>query len=77
MHIYFRDDENAVEEIKSLPGVSRYGVKRLVDALQPVVDTGLKSVLLFGVPSSLPKVHEFEMIIIINHVPGSLHHIMY
>ena len=45
-----------MEEISSLPGVCRYGVNQVVKALRPVVENGLKSVLLFGVPSSLPKV---------------------
>ncbi len=53
----FRDsDDNAVEEIKSLPGQARYGVNKLQEFLQPIVDNGLESVLLFGVPSKVPKV---------------------
>ncbi|GFR88418.1 delta-aminolevulinic acid dehydratase [Elysia marginata] len=38
-----------------MPGQSRYGVNRLVEALTPLVDMGLKAVLLFGVPENLPK----------------------
>ena len=51
-----RDEDDAVEEITSLPGQARYGVNRLVEALTPIVNNGLDSVLLFGVPSKLPKV---------------------
>ena len=51
-----RDAENAVEEILSMPEQFRYGVNRVVEALKPVVSKGLKAVLLFGVPSKLPKV---------------------
>jgi len=55
--MYFdRDDEDAVEEIASMPEQFRYGVNRVVEALRPVVARGLKAVLLFGVPSKLPKV---------------------
>ena len=39
-----------------MPGQCRYGVNRVVDAMKPHVDNGLKAVLLFGVPSNLPKV---------------------
>lgn len=53
--IFITDAENAVEEIASMPEQFRYGVNRVVDALKPVVAKGLKSVLLFGVPSKLPK----------------------
>jgi len=39
-----------------MPEQFRYGVNFVVEALQPVVSRGLKAVLLFGVPSKLPKV---------------------
>lgn len=45
-----------MEEIPSMPEQFRYGVNRVVGALRPVVAKGLKAVLLFGVPSKLPKV---------------------
>ena len=38
-----------VEEIGSLPGQKRYSVDRLVEGLKPLIDKGLKSVILFGV----------------------------
>ncbi|GFO45701.1 delta-aminolevulinic acid dehydratase, partial [Plakobranchus ocellatus] len=49
------DDPDAVQPINSMPGQSRYGVNRLVEALTPLVDMGLKAVLLFGVPENLTK----------------------
>ena len=38
------DEADAVQPINSLPGVSRYGVNKLVDALRPLVQNGLSSV---------------------------------
>lgn len=34
----------------------RYGVNKLEGMLQPLVDNGLKCVLIFGVPSKIEKV---------------------
>jgi len=51
-----RDAADVIEEIASMPEQSRYGVNRVVDELRPIVNRGLKAVLLFGVPSNLPKV---------------------
>lgn len=53
--IFIVDEPDALQEVASLPGVSRYGINKLVDAVKPLVEKGLSSVLLFGVPSSLPK----------------------
>ncbi|KAK7502576.1 hypothetical protein BaRGS_00006151 [Batillaria attramentaria] len=53
--IFVVDDEDAVQEIKSMPGICRYGVNRLREALSPLVDKGLKSVLIFGVPGKVEK----------------------
>ena len=57
--VFTRDAEDAVEEIKSLPRQARYGINRVVEALKPAVSNGLESVILFGVPSNLPKVCRF------------------
>nr|KAG5710502.1 hypothetical protein BaRGS_013148 [Batillaria attramentaria] len=38
-----------------MPGICRYGVNRLREALSPLVDKGLKSVLIFGVPGKVEK----------------------
>ncbi|MGH0191500.1 UNVERIFIED_CONTAM: hypothetical protein FKN15_064656 [Acipenser sinensis] len=51
----FRDSPDAVEPIASLPGQARYGVNKLEGMLRPLVDDGLKCVLIFGVPANLPK----------------------
>jgi len=40
---------DAVEEIGSLPGVKRYGINEIVNFLTPLVQKGLRTVLLFGV----------------------------
>lgn len=39
----------------SLP-FPRYGVNQLEDMLRPLVEAGLRAVLIFGVPSRVPKV---------------------
>lgn len=38
-----------------MPGISRYGYETLIRVLKPLVENGLKSILLFGVVSKLPK----------------------
>jgi porphobilinogen synthase len=40
-----------------MPGVYRFGIKKLTEYLRPLVEMGLKSVLLFGVIDTLPKVN--------------------
>lgn len=39
-----------------MPGISRFGINQLIKHLEPLVKKGLKSVLLFGVIDTLPKV---------------------
>lgn len=51
-----REDDNAVQPIASMPGVSRYGNNKLKEFLEPLVNMGLSSVLLFGVMDNTPKV---------------------
>ncbi|XP_010569376.1 PREDICTED: delta-aminolevulinic acid dehydratase isoform X3 [Haliaeetus leucocephalus] len=55
--IFVTDSPDAVEPIPSLPGQARYGVNKLEGMLRPLVEDGLKCVLIFGVPS---KVHKDE-----------------
>lgn len=50
-----REDDDAVEEIASMPGVKRYGIDQLGKMLEPLVAKGLSSILLFGTITSLPK----------------------
>lgn len=54
------EQDDAIEEISSMPGVSRFGVNQVIAHLEPLVNKGLKCVLLFGVIESLPKVR-FEI----------------
>ncbi|NXS13677.1 HEM2 dehydratase, partial [Neodrepanis coruscans] len=55
--IFVTDSPDAVELIPSLPGQARYGVNKLEGMLRPLVEDGLRCVLIFGVPS---KVHKDE-----------------
>ncbi|XXQ35696.1 Delta-aminolevulinic acid dehydratase [Plasmodiophora brassicae] len=53
MPVFVTDaDPRACQAVESLPGVNRYGVDALIDALHPLVDIGLRSVIVFGVVSS-------------------------
>ncbi|CAB4020988.1 delta-aminolevulinic acid dehydratase, partial [Paramuricea clavata] len=53
--IFITDEENSLEPIKSLPGQYRIGTERLAEFLQPLINKGLRSVLLFGVPTKFEK----------------------
>jgi porphobilinogen synthase len=53
--IFITDDPAASVEIPSLPGQRRWGVDRLEGFLAPLVQKGLKSVILFGVPLQCEK----------------------
>ncbi|KAI8607845.1 delta-aminolevulinic acid dehydratase [Chytriomyces sp. MP71] len=48
--LFITSDANGIEAIAAMPGVFRYGVNRLKEALDPLVKEGLRSVILFGVP---------------------------
>ena len=54
--IFITDDPNASVEIPSLPGQRRWGINKLEGFLGPLVQKGLKSVILFGVPLKCEKV---------------------
>uniref|UniRef100_A0AAY5F5Y2 Delta-aminolevulinic acid dehydratase n=1 Tax=Electrophorus electricus TaxID=8005 RepID=A0AAY5F5Y2_ELEEL len=53
--IFVTDSPDAVEPIASLPGQARYGVNKLEGMLHPLVEKGLKCVLIFGVPAKVAK----------------------
>lgn len=53
--LFILDEEEGKVEVSSMPGIYRYGVKTLVEELRPLIKLGLKSVLLFGVITKLPK----------------------
>ncbi|KIM92107.1 hypothetical protein PILCRDRAFT_810126 [Piloderma croceum F 1598] len=55
--IFITDDPDASVEIPSLPGQRRWGVNKLEGFLGPLVQKGLKSVILFGVPLTCEKDH--------------------
>ena len=50
--LFISDHAQNKEEIGAMPGQFRLGVDRLEEFLKPLVEKGLRSVLLFGVPSS-------------------------
>lgn len=54
--IFLTDNPDASDIIATLPGQRRWGVNKLDEFLRPLVNKGLKSVILFGVPLSTPKV---------------------
>ncbi|CAJ0968522.1 unnamed protein product [Ranitomeya imitator] len=53
--IFITDNPDGIEPINSLPGQARYGVNKLEEMLRPLVEDGLKCVLIFGVPSKVTK----------------------
>jgi len=48
--IFVRHGEGVVEEVPSMPGVFRYSVDRVADAVKEARDLGIKAVILFGIP---------------------------
>ena len=54
--IFITDDPEASVVIQALPGQRRWGVNRLKEFIGPLVNKGLKSVILFGVPLNCVKV---------------------
>lgn len=48
--VFFMDGTDRVEEIPSLPGQYRCTVDRMEEILDPVVASGVGSILLFGIP---------------------------
>ncbi|XP_064165318.1 delta-aminolevulinic acid dehydratase isoform X3 [Anguilla rostrata] len=53
--IFITDSPDAIEPIVSLPGQARYGVNKVEEMLRPLVEKGLKCVLIFGVPAKIAK----------------------
>lgn len=48
--LFISDEPDDATPIESLPNVTRLGINRLAEYLEPLVSKGLRSVLLFGVP---------------------------
>lgn len=53
--IFITDNPDASDIIPTLPGQRRWGVNKLQDFLEPLVQKGLQSVILFGVPLTCVK----------------------
>jgi delta-aminolevulinic acid dehydratase/porphobilinogen synthase len=53
-----RNNEKPIE-VKSMPGIVQYGVSNIEECLEPIVNKGLKSVLLFAVEHGIPKVGNY------------------
>lgn len=53
--IFVSDDPDAEQEVATLPGQKRWGINKLEAFLKPLVEKGLKSVILFGVPVTMEK----------------------
>ncbi|PFG14116.1 porphobilinogen synthase [Bacillus sp. es.036] len=49
--IFAVEEENVKREIPSMPGVYHYSLDRLNEEVREVVDLGIKSVMIFGVPN--------------------------
>ncbi|WP_448587909.1 porphobilinogen synthase [Thermocrinis sp.] len=54
--IFVRHGENIVEEVPSMPGVFRYSVDKVVDAVKEVRDLGIPAIILFGIPEHKDEV---------------------
>ncbi len=50
------DGSNTVEEVPSMPGVYRYSPDKIVDAIKEVRDSGIKAIILFGIPAKKDSV---------------------
>ena len=48
--LFIEEGTNIKKEIVSMPGIFRYSLDQINDELQEVVDLGIKSVILFGIP---------------------------
>lgn len=53
--VFVIPQEDSAEDIPSMPGISRLGINKLKEHLAPLVQKGLKSILIFGVVSSESK----------------------
>ncbi|HEV2389578.1 MAG TPA: porphobilinogen synthase, partial [Nitrososphaerales archaeon] len=50
--VFIKDGERVVEPVEAMPGIMRYSVDTVSEYVGRLVDGGVKSVLLFGIPSS-------------------------
>lgn len=54
--MFVQEGENIREEIPSMPGQYRWSLDRMAEILQQVTDSGVKSVLLFGIPAEKDEI---------------------
>ena len=54
--IFVRHGEGVVEEVPSMPGVFRYSVDRVADAVKEARDLGIPAIILFGIPDHKDEV---------------------
>lgn len=53
--VFIIEADNDIQTIPSMPGINRYGINRLKEHLNILVQNGLSSILVFGVIDSLIK----------------------
>ena len=54
--MFFEEGENIFEEIESMPGQYRMSIDRCDGVIKELLDAGVKSVMLFGIPKSKDEV---------------------
>lgn len=54
--IFVIEGENICNPVNSMPGINQYSIDRLSYELDRVVEAGIKSVLLFGIPAHKDEV---------------------
>lgn len=54
--MFFEEGENIFEEIESMPGQYRMSIDRCDGVIKELLDAGVKSVILFGIPKSKDEV---------------------
>ncbi len=54
--VFVRYGKNVVEEVPSMPGVFRYSVDKVADAVKEARDLGIPAVILFGIPEHKDEV---------------------
>ena len=54
--MFFEEGENIFEEIESMPGQYRMSIDRCDGVIKELLDVGVKSVMLFGIPKSKDEV---------------------
>ena len=48
--MFFEEGENIFEEIESMPGQYRMSIDRCDNVIKELLESGVKSVILFGIP---------------------------